>query len=390
MSPAFRNFPGRFTPPWTFANDYGDLWYWWDDTAGEYKVYLPGRLSRTKDKANLSTYVPGGVLHPDAAAVQYPDGQTGVPLRAWRRASSGTLAMSTHVEQSRWIKVTAFVDAFAGPVTIPLTDSNDLPMIGPETLPMMVVRRSGYAAGQADQVTDPKSGGWLDTATGWRVNQEYGSLIAVRATLHLDRSLYDTWVLTIEVASNNITSSTFANVMVDLVGTGALAPSAASKEVGSSGNHGHYRIRNQWSTVDFLASTARSQFNERACTRGAIDVAGNTSPIYYLATPNALSTDTNPFSTGTNDVPMVRVLGSATSGSYVTHSPESNWNPTTWGLGCRAFGGTALQNRAYQYQTSVAWDAGNSLWAVTIDNATFDAGAAQNRTFFVYALGKRA
>lgn len=361
----------------------------WD----EYRGYLTWSSERgmwipTRNPDPGGAASPVASAHPDAVTTIFPDGQSGVPLRVWGNAASNQLATSHHFDQFRWVKVTVFFDQVQPAVMIPLIDAGGIPFIAPETAPLSIVRRVGNSPFFADYVTNPEGTVWGDELTCWRLNGAYaasGSPLT-RASFKLLREPVPHWGLLVDVKNQAASSTTYSNVMIDMItsGPGASDGAATTLEVGTSGVHGHYRIKSIWPHQSFMSASSRINMNRVMATRGAIDVAGGASGTYYLATPNALSTDTSAFNS--SDVPAVRVLGHYASGAYLPHTPETGWQPTTLGLGGWWPMTPALLKPAWLYASGVSWNAGAGRWQVSIYNNI--TGSAANRTFFVFALGR--
>jgi hypothetical protein len=254
---------------------------------------------------------------------------------------------------------------------------------------MQIVR---YAVG--DNVTNPEAASWFDIYTMWPEILNGGGGVPYYCTaawLSPARDPSPHWVLNVHTrdggAHGNFT------VMMDTIGPGPGVwddISTATITNGSAGVHGYHRLKLPWSVshLDFKDTVTSAALEDPQLFEGALDVAGAyaTGSLYVTSGGAAGGAAV----LNSSDIPAVRVLGDGTLGAYRNLALPTTWNPQSLGLGFDHQGVvTNYQNTNYRYHSELDWDAGNSRWRIQITNEGI-ATPANDRTFYAYAIGRRA
>lgn len=373
------------------TGQYGFFFYEYTNREGEPNFLRRAPFVRFEDPSKNPAFGRVQLLAPLAAR--------GKPLPMWGRARNFSPSYSWHIDQMRFVRVTAFVSCNKYSLDIPLLDADGAPYCSPEVPPLLEVRHQITVTD--DLVTAPSTSGreWSDKDVNVRPlgGSHYTPARIVNARVRPSNDPVPHWILRIEVDTLGTTGTT-CTILCDMLTTGSLAHAASFREVGSAGVVGHYKIDQVWAPVDWGANITTAIINERKFCTGAIDVAndpsfGGTGTIYLTTGANeGLATGTDAFTI----LPMCPIFGHAELGTYVAGSAETDWKPESWGRGREGMPSTVALpgpiNRDHLYWTTLFFDPVSGRYAVKIRNAANDGtglpNAALNRTFFAQAWGK--
>jgi hypothetical protein len=323
----------------------------------------------------------------------------GRPRLLWPYINTNVNApfLSYQLSSSRWVRVLAFMDRFAGFLSVPIWSSDMGPWLDP-ALPPLIFASRHYSHGQddTDKTISPGAAG-----VGWSDHGHYkaieaniaaasfeGTSVLARCRPRLDPVPH--WVLEIHSVSGDWGGPNYRTVMIDMLGNGFGEPNPISVSVGTNGVVGHYLMHMMWPAPDLLEASSLSDFNQRMFESGAIDVAESSSASLYLTTGanKGLSTGTSNFSTGDTDIPAVHVQGHSTLGSYIASASSALWSPETFGLGINQTSATSVVGRERAYVTRLQKDGASGKWRLDVFNNSPAAGGANNRSFIAWAIGR--
>jgi hypothetical protein len=327
------------------------------------------------------------------------------PAIVWPDPGAG-IAASYFIDARRLVRTVAYVDRQDGLLEVPLIDDDGVPWLGTSCPPMMMIRRC-VSSTYGDKVEAPNTADvkWKDSNCFVRPVGAYALPSGGQHTFGAQDHVYVSLVVrtdpqphwAIRIATSSLTASGANNVLVDLIGEGYGAHAAAQRTDGSASTHGHFETTLMWQQQGFLSATSASVLNDRKMGRGAADVANSMPEV--SSTPGQLFLTTGASAGGSGgtalftDLPMVMVLGSETLGSYITHSPTTNWDPGSIGMGCQGTTSDAQtsSDTTKNYYTELYLDSASSKHVVDIYNIGNDgsglSGSSRDRTFFVFSAG---
>jgi hypothetical protein len=187
-------------------------------------------------------------------------------------------------------------------------------------------------------------------------------------------------------------------VRFDLLGTGGHTHSSSSRESGSAGVAGHWKVRLPWTQQAFNSVGSASVLAERAYGLGAIDATndptGATAATLYLTTGAGAGTVLGTQLFG-SELPMVFVLAHQLSGAanLVATAAENTWIPESHGCMWSNNNYSNETSELNSFDTTVEYDLAFAQPMVLVRNCSDSGGgpdATLDRTYFVYAIGKQA
>lgn len=344
----------------------GDKYIW----NGQYFIDLNGRR---RDPGVYFSFQPP----PTPYAI--PTVLSGRPIPVWGDAFGvgNTVVPAAAIEQVRLVRVGVYAAHVKG-YRIPIRDDENVPYLGAEIPPMVVVRWAEDTGAATDHVGSYDVVGldWWDDHVGLRTSP-YTSKAPMEWHLEREQDPYPHWVVVLDTHLFGISPKTF---VFDLIGQGAGAHHSNSVTSGTFGVEGHWKVEmvfgNQ--TQDFLATSLASRLNERKLVRGSFDMAGSALTTTFL-TSNQLVGGTAFFAS----MPCVQVTAHHTIGVSVGGLADTSWGAESYGLGFTSSDVNWVDpsGQSKRFRSSVRLDA-SGKHSLRIDNLS-----ASTRTFFFHAIG---
>lgn len=295
------------------------------------------------------------------------------------------IQLSSHIDQMRLVRITAFM-AVNSTLEIPLIDSNDVTYCDPAMVPLCVSRYNrGSTNPNNDYVDDEDNTNilWTDFRQATRASEGIQTQPLYSCTLKLEKEPTPHWVLVVGYTDNDTTSNN-RSVLIHLV-TNMAGGNYPTKEVGSAGVAGHYKITNCFQSTTFGGASDQGVANDPCLVRFEDYLAPSTPTTIYL-TSDGTNTGSDLFQD--SDPPLVIVFGHHLLATDAG-STESSWEPSTWGMGFNMTGtlsdGTSIRNANasdYKYYSDLRY--ASSRWAVTVENL-----GSVNRQFYILAFGRQ-
>jgi len=322
------------------------------------------------------------------------------PIRLWRIGESGKVSTAQDSNQCCWLQIMAFVTA-DNKVEIPLTDSEDHPLLCPLRPPLIDVRRPEASVGDwIDDMTGQYAVEWTDEGCDYRGTESWHASpeIAITASLRLVRQPRPHWVLTIENGRFQkdgafVKLSQDQTVMVNLLGVGSSRVAEQHRVVGTFSTNGHYEVWREWRNakvwnlqkhLEDNGIDDKNAFGAQLWGVSVIDAIalGANAPLYATDTGavGGVHFLNGPIPPG-NPLPMCRVRALSVPGAAPSVTvPFSNWVLDTRHRGMNDAGGVgsaandppmhSLNIALAQYHSVMIFDAINGRWYVQIYNGS--------------------